>query len=135
MNEPVRPIAEGIARKTTSRRGFFGRGMDLAFGALIGAAAGSALRPEGAAADQFDWGGCAFPGRPCLCQGCRPNGMCAKPCVINTTWYASGCWVTSTGTCCDCTCTGELQPPGGAVCGCGSVYHNREKICPDGTAD
>ena len=40
----LRHAAEGLARKTT-RRGLFGRGADVAFGALIGAAAGAATRP------------------------------------------------------------------------------------------
>ncbi len=130
MKEPLRPIAEGLARKTT-RRGLFGRGADIIFGALAGVAAGSLTR-----ANQVSAGGgtvCAFPGPPCACDHCVriggvTNGVCAKPCVINTTWYASGCWVTGAVTCCDCTCPRET---GGTVtCGCGTDYHNNPANCP-----
>ena len=125
----LRHAAEGLARKTT-RRGLFGRGADIAFGALIGAAAGTLTRSSGTIAG----GGtsCAFPGPPCGCDQCQSNGVCAKPCVILTTFYASGCWVSSTGaTCCDCDC-----PDGSASgwCGCGSDYHNNPVYCPNGTA-
>lgn len=118
----IRRMSEGLARRTT-RRGLFGRGADVAFGLLAGAAAGSLTRPGAVIA-----GGtvCAFPGPPCACDHCQTNGVCAKPCVINTTWYASGCWVTAGITCCDCTCPRE---GGGTVtCGCGSDYHNAN--CP-----
>ena len=124
----LRRVSEGLARKTT-RRGVFGRGADVVFGALVGAAAGSLTRPGGAVAG----GGtvCAFPGRPCDCEHCLVNGVCAKPCVINTTWYSSGCWTTGSATCCDCTCPTE----GGArTCGCGSDYQNNPEFCPDGNA-
>ena len=122
----LRRVSEGLARKTT-RRGFFGRGADVAFGTLIGAAAGSLARAGGAEAA----GGtvCSFPGPPCACDYCQTNGVCAKPCVINTTWYASGCWTTGTVTCCDCTCP---RQGGGSpqACGCGSDYHNKPVNCP-----
>ena len=45
----LRKFSEGLARKT-SRRGFFGRGADVAFGTLIGAAAGTALGAKPASA-------------------------------------------------------------------------------------
>ncbi len=130
MKEPLRPMAEGLARRTT-RRGLFGRGADLIFGALVGAAAGGLTRANPVAAG----GGtvCAFPGPPCNCEHCAridgvAIGICAKPCVINTTWYASGCWVTSGVTCCDCTC--PPPPEGRGVCGCGTDYHNNPANCP-----
>ncbi len=86
-----RRASEALARKTT-RRGLFGRSADLAFGALAGAAVGSLTRMDSAVAGRNTV--CAFPGPPCECDECRVDGVCAKPCVINTTWYASGCWVT-----------------------------------------
>lgn len=131
MRERVRALAEGLARRTT-RRGFFSRGADVAFGTLIGAAAGTLARPDGAAA-----GGttrCAFPGSgPCPCETCQANGVCAKPCIILTFWYTSGCWVTGGGTitCCDCDCQGYEEI---GWCGCGSDYHTNPDLCPDGTA-
>ncbi len=104
-------VSEALAR-TTTRRGLFGRGTDLAFGALAGAGIGTI---------------CAFPGPPCACDECSRNdgtatGVCGKPCLILTLFYASGCWVTAGVTCCDCTCTG--------ACGCGSDYHNDPAFCP-----
>ena len=130
MTEATRSVVEGLARRTT-RRGLFGRGADLVFGALIGAAAGTVARPGSAGAG----GGtvCIFPGPPCPCQGCQANGVCAKPCVINTAWYANGCWVTGAVTCCDCTCP---DVAGNGYCGCGSDWHNNtdEGFCPDGNA-
>ena len=116
-------VSEGLARKTT-RRGLFSRGSDVAFGALIGAAAGSLTRAGGVVAGP---GGCAFPGPACPCDGCLPSGLCAKPCIIMTVYYASGCWVTPTGTCCDCDCNGFQ---GFHVCGCGSVHHTNPANCP-----
>ena len=128
----LREISEGLARKM-SRRGFFGRGADVAFGTLIGAAAGTALRanPVSAGAGTV----CAFPNRtPCSCENCLANATCAKPCVINTNWYAGGCWVTGSGTitCCDCTC--DDIPGSSHWCGCGTDYHLDEANCPDGVA-
>lgn len=126
MREQVRSAAEGLARKTT-RRGLFGRSADIAFGALIGAAAGTVTRTSGATAG----GGtvCAFPyGTPCPCDGCQSSGVCAKPCVINTTWYSSGCWVSGSVTCCDCDCE---TIGGAAACGCGSDYHTNPSNCPN----
>jgi len=130
MNEPVRGVAEGLARKT-SRRGLFGRGLDLAFGTLIGAAAGSLTRAGGAQAGAGTV--CIFPGPPCPCDGCTAAGTCGKPCIIMTVFYASGCWVTGDVTCCDCDCNGNLNYQGGSpaqVCGCGSDYHNNPTFCP-----
>lgn len=122
--DPIRKLSEQIARKTT-RRGFFGHGADLLFGALAGGAAGTIVHEGGAA---IAGGGtvCSFPGPPCACESCQPNGVCAKPCIILTTYYASGCWVTAGITCCDCDCTYV----GGRVCGCGSDYHNNPANCP-----
>ncbi|MDZ4278474.1 MAG: hypothetical protein U1B78_04985 [Dehalococcoidia bacterium] len=124
--------SEELARRTT-RRSFFGRGADLVFGTLIGAAAGAATRPLGASAGSNTE--CAFPGPPCSCDKCmRPdgvttNGTCAKPCVMNTNWYASGCWVSPSGyTCCDCECP---DVSGSGWCGCGSDYHNNPSLCPE----
>ena len=138
MTERVRAVAEGLARKTT-RRGIFGRGADVVFGLLIGLAAGGLTRRgEAQAADgscnplsPLSTPRCTIcipPGPMCYCEYCTEAGVCAKPCVINTTWYASGCWVTSGITCCDCTC-----PPGPhnfSVCGCASDFHNRPEDCP-----
>ncbi len=125
-----RRVSEGLARRT-SRRGFFGRGADVAFGALIGAAAGTLARPGSAGAGPST--SCSFPGPPCRCERCvragsGSNGVCAKPCVILTAFYASGCWVSGTGaTCCDCDCQGL---DGVGWCGCGSDYHSNPVNCP-----
>ena len=117
-------VSEGLARKT-SRRSFFGRGADVAFGALAGAAAGTLSQAGGVSAG----GGtvCIPPGPLCdnvaaggACDKCQTNGVCAKPCIILTTYYASGCWTTGPVTCCDCDCHGI----GGIhSCGCASDYH------------
>jgi hypothetical protein len=126
-----RRVAEGLARKTT-RRGLFGRGADVAFGTLLGAAAGYATRP-GAAVARYEVTSCAFPGPACACDGCLSNGLCAKPCIIMTYYYAGGCWVifnpkiSQNVTCCDCDCNGFQ---GFQVCGCGSDYHNNPEFCP-----
>jgi hypothetical protein len=125
----IRRISEGLARKT-SRRGLFGRGTEVAFGALIGAAAGTVTRVNPVSAGLGTV--CAFPGPPCPCNECFANGTCAKPCVINTTWYPAGCWVTGTVTCCDCTC--EDVPTSRHYCGCGTDWHNNTSNCPNGTA-
>ncbi|MCH7837384.1 MAG: hypothetical protein IIC26_02630 [Chloroflexi bacterium] len=120
----LRNLSEGLARKTT-RRGLFGRSAELATGALLGVAAGTLTRPTlaGAGAGTV----CAFPGPPCPCDECNETGTCAKPCVFNTNWYTSGCWVTAGVTCCDCTC----QDVGGSGwCGCGTDYHNDPSNCP-----
>jgi hypothetical protein len=122
----LRRVSEQLARKT-SRRGLVGKGADVAFGTLIGAAAGTAIRPEAAIAGAGTV--CAFPGPPCTCTNCLENATCAKPCVINTTWYSGGCWVTGTVTCCDCTC-GDIG--GRGFCGCGTDYHLNTANCPDG---
>jgi len=142
--DSVRRLSEGLARKTT-RRGLFGRGADIAFGALIGAATGTLTRRGRAGAAGEDCNpmapfstprctACAPPGPMCYCEHCTEAAVCAKPCVINTTWYASGCWVTGTGgsiTCCDCTC-----PPGPdnfSVCGCATDFHSDPQNCPKWT--
>jgi hypothetical protein len=120
-----RDVSEQVARKT-SRRGLFGRGAELIFGAVAGAAAGTALRGGGGAIAGTDTV-CQFPGPPCNCDKCLSNGVCAKPCVILTTYYASGCWVTAGVTCCDCDCP---DIPFSGNCGCGSDYHNNPAHCP-----
>ncbi len=107
-----------------------GRGAQIATGAVLGAAAGKITRPSSAIAGIGTV--CAFPGAPCPCDGCRSTGVCAKPCIILTTFYASGCWVSAGVTCCDCDCLG-LE--GFNTCGCGSDYHNDPGNCPDGKAD
>ncbi len=125
MTRTLRSLAEGLARKT-SRRSFFGRGADVAFGALAGVAAGTLSRASGAVAGPGT--DCSFPGPPCQCDNCQHNGVCAKPCIILTTYYAAGCWVTLTGvTCCDCDCQGI---GGIGTCGCGTDYHNDPANCP-----
>lgn len=121
--ELLQRFSEGLARRT-SRRGLFGRGAELTTGALLGVAAGTLTRPGKAAAAHTV---CTFPGPPCPCDGCRDTGVCAKPCVIDSTYYAAGCWVTGGVTCCDCECQG-FQGIGG--CGCGSDYHNDPANCP-----
>jgi len=120
----LQQLSEQLARKT-SRRSLFGRGAEVAFGALAGVAAGTIVRAGGAVAG----GGtaCSFPGRPCPCDRCQTNGVCAKPCVILTTYYAAGCWVTGAVTCCDCDCQGL---DGFQSCGCGTDYHNNPQFCP-----
>jgi hypothetical protein len=121
----LRRTSEGLARKT-SRRSLFGRGTGVAFGALIGAAAGTLGQAGGASAG----GGtsCSFPGPPCACDKCQHNGVCAKPCIILTAFYAAGCWVSNTGaTCCDCDCHGI---GGTGWCGCGTDYQNDPANCP-----
>ncbi len=124
-------VSERLARKT-SRRSFFGRGADVAFGALAGAAAGTLSQAGGVSAG----GGtvCIFPGPPCACDKCQTNGVCAKPCIILTTYYASGCWTTGPVTCCDCDCHGldDIYGNPTNACGCGSDYHNNTTNCPGG---
>ena len=122
----VKNVSEQVARKT-SRRGLFGRGAEMLFGALAGAAAGTAIGGGGSAIAGANTV-CAFPGPPCNCEDCQSNGVCAKPCVILTTYYASGCWTTGPVTCCDCTCPGT--PTFNHNCGCGSDYHNNPSFCP-----
>lgn len=123
----LRPVSETIARKT-SRRGFFGRGAGVLFGALAGTAAGVAT--SGVARAGGDETVCGFPGgRACNCDKCLPNGLCAKPCTILTAFYASGCWVDDGFTCCDCDCPDQ---PTNGWCGCGSDYHNNPAFCPGG---
>ncbi len=123
----LRNLSEGLARKTT-RRGLFGRSAAMATGALLGVASGTLTRPGGASASHIATHTvCAFPGPPCPCDECTETGPCAKPCVFNTNWYTSGCWVTAGVTCCDCTC----QDVGGSGwCGCGTDYHNNPANCP-----
>ena len=122
----VRRISERLARAST-RRSFLGRGVSVAFGALIGAAAGSAAAGRRArAGGQFSTE-CQFPGPACPCDGCNPSGTCAKPCLIMTLYYASGCWYINGVTCCDCDCNGFQ---GHEVCGCGSDIHNDPAYCP-----
>jgi len=121
-----REASEDLARKT-SRRGFFGRGADVAFGALAGVAAGSLTRGGRVGATHVLNTACIFPGPPCECDKCLANGVCAKPCLILTTFYASGCWVSFGVTCCDCNCQGIN---GFQDCGCGSDYHTDPHNCP-----
>ncbi len=125
MTAPFRNVAESIARKTT-RRGFFDRGAELLFGALAGTAAGTMTRAGGVSA-----GGatvCSFPyAQPCSCADCQANGVCAKPCVILTQFYATGCWVNGPVTCCDCDCQ-DINLV--SWCGCGTDYHNDPANCP-----
>jgi hypothetical protein len=127
MSGPVRNVAESLARRT-SRRGLFGRSAELIFGVLAGTTAGAVLRGGGVSAG----GGatvCSFPyGQPCSCTDCQSNGVCAKPCVILTTYYAVGCWVTAGVTCCDCDCP-DQSPSTAHWCGCGSDYHNDPANC------
>jgi len=122
----IRSVSEEVARKT-SRRGLFGRGPSLLFGALAGVAAGSVAEGVSGAVAGGPATVCVFPGPPCPCDNCLPNGICAKPCTIVTAYYASGCWVTQGITCCDCDCPGV---PGTGWCGCGSDYHNNPTFCP-----
>jgi len=120
-------VSEGFARKT-SRRGLFGRGAEVLFGTLAGVAVGTAASSAGSAVAGQVFTSCSFPGPPCTCGNCRDNGVCAKPCVILTTYYATGCWTSLTGaTCCDCHC-----PDIGFDhnCGCGTDYQNDIRICP-----
>ena len=112
-------LSAGLARRT-SRRGLFGRGAEVATGALLGIAAGTLTRPGPISAGAGTI--CSFPGPACPCDGCNVAGLCAKPCIINTTWYAAGCWVSAGVTCCDCICGGS--------CGCGTDYHNNPANCP-----
>jgi hypothetical protein len=121
----LRGVSETIARRT-DRRGLFGRGAGVLFGALAGTAAGVAIDRRSATAGQGSV--CGFPGaRPCACDMCLSNGLCAKPCVILATFYASGCWVDDGYTCCDCDCPDQ---PTNGWCGCGSDYHNNPEFCP-----
>ena len=124
----LRNLTERLARKT-SRRGFFGRGAQMATGAVIGVAAGKIARPGTAIAGIGTI--CVFPGPACPCSGCVDTGTCAKPCVFNTTWYGTGCWVSAGVTCCDCDCQG-LE--GINTCGCGTDFHNDLANCPEGKA-
>lgn len=124
----LRNVTEGLARRT-SRRGLLGNGLRLSFGALAGVAAGKAATARRAVAG----GGtvCIFPRQPCPCEACTSAGVCAKPCIIATYAYASGCWVTDSVTCCDCECQ-DFEGVG--PCGCGTDYHNDPAFCPDGNA-
>lgn len=117
-------VSEGLARKT-SRRGLFGRSADVAFGTLAGVAAGTLTRAGGAVAGQGTV--CIFPGPPCACDQCQVSGVCGKPCVILTTFYASGCWNSGNILCCDCKCP---VTSGSGWCGCGGDYHNDPQFCP-----
>ena len=119
----LRRLGEALARRTP-RRSLIGRGAEVATGALLGIAAGAVSRSHLAQAGATV---CIFPGPPCPCDGCTEGGVCAKPCLINTFFYASGCWMTAGVTCCDCDCRG-FQDTG--VCGCGSDYHNNPAFCP-----
>jgi hypothetical protein len=110
--------SEGLARKT-SRRGLFGRGAEVATGALLGAAAGTTHVSAGL--DTV----CDIPGAPCPCDHCSSGGVCQKPCTFYVL-YPSGCWVFKNVTCCDCLCPDVV----GRACGCGSDYHNNPKHCP-----
>jgi hypothetical protein len=124
----LRTVAEGVARRT-SRRGLFSRGAEVAFGALIGATAGTLTRGGGASAGAITY--CAFPNaQPCPCGACQSNGVCAKPCVILTFIYPAGCWIADSVTCCDCDCLAI----GVGGCGCGSDYPNDSMNCPNGNA-
>jgi len=126
VTEPLRGVAEQLARKT-SRRGLFGRGAEVLFGALAGGAAGVITR-EGVRAGPGTV--CEFPfAQPCSCSDCQSNGVCAKPCVILTQFSATGCWVTDSTTCCDCHCPDQTD---GTLhwCGCGSDYHTNPANCP-----
>ena len=123
----LRSATEALARKTT-RRGLLGRGTDVAFGALLGVAAGGDLKVAMAGGGSV----CAPAGPQCPCEACQPNGVCAKPCVFWTGGYASGCWVTQGFTCCDCDCNGKLSGyPELGNCGCSADYHGAN--CPEGT--
>lgn len=132
MKNPLRPASEEIARRS-SRRGFLGRSLNLAFGALAGTAAGAGLPRDSTAVVGTS---CNFPKfAPCPCDECARNdgiatGVCGKPCVIWTSTYASGCWVAGNNAdiiCCDCVCP---TAAGSTSCGCGSDYHNDPEFCP-----
>ena len=114
MSEPLRTLAESLARATPRRR-LLGRAAGGLFAVLAGGAAATGLRGQAQAGQGTV---CAPPGPLCNCQYCGA-GVCQKPCIINTTWYASGCWVTSGVTCCDCTC-----PAPQGICGCAT------DVCP-----
>jgi hypothetical protein len=127
MSEPLRSVAERIAR-TTDRRGLFGKGAQVLFATLAGTAAGAALQRG---VSGLPGTVCSFPStRPCPCDKCQQNGVCAKPCHILTTFYAAGCWVDDGYTCCDCLCSEEFPGTNG-WCGCGSDYHNDPAFCPN----
>jgi len=118
----LQTVAELLARKT-GRRGLIGRGAGAATGLLLGAAAGGLAGARTARAGAGTV--CDFPNRPCPCEGCHANtGTCNKPCILYNYWYASGCWVTGSVTCCDCDC-GSI---GAGICGCGTDYHGN--TCP-----
>jgi hypothetical protein len=138
---PFQAFAESLAR-LTSRRGFLGRGADLVTGTVIGLAAGASLRADNAQAHHSaDHTVCVFPGPPCPCNGCFATGVCAKPCLIMTQFYSSGCWVSFHSilqrqvNCCDCDCNGRVPGfPSTNVCGCGDDHHNNSLYCPSGNA-
>jgi hypothetical protein len=122
----IRDVSEGLARKV-GRRGFFGRGADVLFGALAGVAAGTVTQSGPAGATHVVDTDCSFPGPPCHCDKCLQTGLCAKPCIIYTSFYASGCWVTPRNvTCCDCNCSNA----GHQLCGCSTDYHQDPHNCP-----
>ncbi len=115
MNEPLRPLAEGLAR-VTSRRRWLEHAASGLFALFAGGAALGLRGKDKVLAGQGTV--CNPPGPVCDCEFCS-LGVCRKPCVINTTWYASGCWVAAGATCCDCTC-----PAPQGLCGCAS------DVCP-----
>ncbi len=121
-----RELIENLARRTP-RRSFIGRTAGAAFGVLAAAAAG--VMGKGAGDVEAVVRVSCFPpfSNTCRCEYCN-GGACKKPCSYNTTWYASGCWVSTTGAlCCDCTCPGPQtsnRKEGTGVCGCAS------DICP-----
>ena len=129
MVQLLQRASEGLARRT-SRRGLFGRGAEVATGALLGIAAGVLTDPHRASAGLASV--CEPPGPFCPCELCRAAGTCAKPCTF-LHFYASGCWATYSHalgtyvTCCDCDCRAV---EGVSWCGCTTDYHHDPENCP-----
>jgi len=123
--EPFQRFSEGLARKT-SRRGLLSQGADLTTGALLGLAAGTLTWADPVSAGVS----AACNNLTCPCDGCQSTGVCAKPCIFDTRYWASGCWVVNSQppvTCCNCDCQG-LQ--GIHFCDCASDFHNDPTNCP-----
>jgi hypothetical protein len=107
MIEDVMRVAEALARRTDSRRGFLGKIGKAAFVAVAAVAAGIPLSTV------VEAGTCSFPWG--TCGGCPTYGGCPGGCSADHEFHGSGnCWVNGTVECCDCLC-------GGSKCGCRSA--------------
>lgn len=137
MSELIERVAEGVARRTESRRTFLGRIATAGFALAAGLATSASLSGVAEAAHC----GCNPPcGQYCLtylsgvCDSY--SGACGGGCSNNTKYWAPGnCWSTAQGcTCCDCWCPGNYGAP---ACQSGGsfecVCEGRSPTAPAGT--